>query len=79
MKHKDTIYSRCQATARLRPVFIVLTQHSNWFFTDTDDEQLQEITNGHMINTKCHPGHMRKPLCCKTSVEFDTYLESNKK
>ncbi|KAI5716344.1 hypothetical protein M8J76_004930 [Diaphorina citri] len=67
---------------RLPPIintWFQLAKNQTWFFTDTDDEQLQDITNGHMINTKCHSGHMRKPLCCKTSVEFDTYLESNKK
>ncbi|CAG0914758.1 unnamed protein product [Notodromas monacha] len=36
-------------------------------------------TGGHMINTKCQPSHNRKALCCKMSVEFDTFLDSGKK
>lgn len=37
------------------------------------------ILGGHLINTNCSMGHLRKALCCKMSVEFDTFLESGKK
>ncbi|KAJ9590162.1 hypothetical protein L9F63_016718, partial [Diploptera punctata] len=47
-----------------------------WFFTDSDDAEYQEKTNGHMINTNCSSSHNRKALCCKMSVEFDVFLES---
>ncbi|XP_026826014.1 fringe glycosyltransferase isoform X2 [Ooceraea biroi] len=50
-----------------------------WFFTDRDDPYFQNQTNGHMINTKCSSSHNRRALCCKMSVEFDTFLESGQK
>ncbi|XP_057325172.1 fringe glycosyltransferase [Microplitis mediator] len=50
-----------------------------WFFTDRDDPHFQNLTNGHMINTKCSSSHNRRALCCKMSVELDTFLESGKK
>lgn len=55
-----------------------LAKNQTWFFTDTDDVILQTKTNGHMVNTNCSPTHSRKALCCKMSVEFDTFLESDK-
>ncbi|XP_022910063.1 fringe glycosyltransferase isoform X2 [Onthophagus taurus] len=56
-----------------------LAKKQTWFFTDTDDEEFQRQTNGHMINTNCSSSHYRKALCCKMAVEFDTFLESNRK
>lgn len=56
-----------------------LAKNQTWFFTDSDDPELQKKTNGHMINTNCSSSHYRKALCCKMSVEFDTFLESDKK
>ncbi|XP_074102919.1 fringe glycosyltransferase isoform X1 [Cotesia typhae] len=50
-----------------------------WFFTDRDDPYFQNLTNGHMINTKCSSSHNRRALCCKMSVELDKFLESGKK
>ncbi|XP_072156618.1 fringe glycosyltransferase isoform X2 [Bemisia tabaci] len=35
--------------------------------------------DNHMINTNCSSSHGRKALCCKMSVEFDVFLESNEK
>lgn len=49
-----------------------------FFFTDGEDEEYQRRTGGHLINTNCTSSHNRKALCCKMSVEFDTFLESNK-
>lgn len=37
------------------------------------------VTDGHMINTNCSSSHNRKALCCKMSVEFDTFLGTDKK
>lgn len=37
------------------------------------------LSDGHLINTNCSMGHFRKALCCKMSVEYDTFLESGKK
>ncbi|GJQ75753.1 fng [Trypoxylus dichotomus] len=56
-----------------------LAKAQTWFFTDTNDPEFQKQTNGHMINTNCSSSHYRKALCCKMSVEFDTFLETDKK
>lgn len=56
-----------------------LAKDQTWFFTDSDDSEYQQKTNGHMINTNCSSSHNRKALCCKMSVEFDVFLESGKK
>lgn len=56
-----------------------LAKAQTWFFTDTDDTEFQRKTNGHMINTNCTSSHHRKALCCKMSVEFDTFINTNKK
>nr|AAO38754.1 fringe [Junonia coenia] len=56
-----------------------LAKEQTWFFTDIDNQQLQNQTNGHMVNTKCSASHQRKHLCCKMSVEYDHFLESGKK
>uniref|UniRef100_A0A1B6EG05 Fringe-like glycosyltransferase domain-containing protein n=1 Tax=Clastoptera arizonana TaxID=38151 RepID=A0A1B6EG05_9HEMI len=56
-----------------------LAKDQTWFFTDTNDEEFQQKTNGHMINTNCSSSHNRKALCCKMSVEFDSFIESGKK
>ncbi|XP_050503266.1 fringe glycosyltransferase [Diabrotica virgifera virgifera] len=56
-----------------------LARKQTWFFTDTDDLAFQMKTNGHMINTNCSASHSRKALCCKMSVEFDTFLKTDKK
>lgn len=37
------------------------------------------IPDGHMINTNCSSSHNRKALCCKMSVEFDTFIDTDKK
>ncbi|XP_017782254.1 PREDICTED: fringe glycosyltransferase-like, partial [Nicrophorus vespilloides] len=55
-----------------------LAKAQTWFFTDSEDPEFQKKTNGHMINTNCSSSHSRKALCCKMSVEFDTFIESNK-
>lgn len=68
--------------SRLRVILKTWFQQAKeqtWFFTDVEDEEFQKITNGHMINTNCSASHNRKALCCKMSVEFDTFLDSNKK
>ncbi|XP_076332187.1 fringe glycosyltransferase-like isoform X2 [Tachypleus tridentatus] len=50
-----------------------------FFFTDANDPDFQSRTGGHLINTNCSSSHNRKALCCKMSVEFDRFLESQKK
>ncbi|XP_022243438.1 fringe glycosyltransferase-like [Limulus polyphemus] len=68
--------------SRLDVIFrtwFILARDQTFFFTDGDDSFYQAKTNGHLINTNCSSSHNRKALCCKMSVEFDTFLESGKK
>ncbi|XP_034934809.1 fringe glycosyltransferase isoform X2 [Chelonus insularis] len=68
--------------SRLPAIIITWFQsakNQTWFFTDKDDQYFQNLTNGHMINTKCSSSHSRRALCCKMSVEFDRFLDSGKK
>lgn len=58
--------------------WFVAAGDQTFFFTDGEDEEYQRRTGGHLINTNCTSSHNRKALCCKMSVEFDTFLESNK-
>lgn len=59
--------------------WFTLAPQQIYFFTDTADAELSAKTGGHVINTNCSEGHAYRSLCCKTSVEFDTYLSSNKR
>ncbi|XP_076324697.1 fringe glycosyltransferase-like isoform X3 [Tachypleus tridentatus] len=68
--------------SRLDVIFrtwFIIARDQTFFFTDGDDSFYQAKTNGHLINTNCSSSHNRKALCCKMSVEFDTFLESGKK
>ncbi|XP_067011762.2 fringe glycosyltransferase [Anabrus simplex] len=56
-----------------------LAKRQTWFFTDSDDVELQQKTDGRMVNTKCPPSHSMNDLCCKMSVEFDTFVKSGNK
>ncbi|GIX84702.1 fringe glycosyltransferase [Caerostris darwini] len=59
--------------------WFVLAREQTYFFSDADDAAYSSKTRGHFINTNCSSSHNRKALCCKMSVEFDTFLESSKK
>ncbi|KAI9550352.1 fringe [Daphnia sinensis] len=59
--------------------WFTLAREQTWFFTDSDDEEYSEKTHNHLINTGCSASHNRMALCCKMAVEFDTFLESNKR
>nr|UZQ18782.1 Fringe [Doryteuthis pealeii] len=50
-----------------------------YFFTDTNDNELDKRTNNHMINTNCSAVHNRQALCCKMAQEYDTFMESKKR
>ncbi|KAJ6219378.1 hypothetical protein RDWZM_005190 [Blomia tropicalis] len=56
-----------------------LARNQTYFFTDADDPKYNTISGGHLINTNCSSSHNRKALCCKMSVEFDSFIASNKK
>jgi len=67
---------------RLAPIldtWWTLAKQQTWFFTDVDDEELQQRTNGHAINTNCSSSHRRDALCCKMAVEYDVFMDSGKK
>ncbi|XP_041362609.1 beta-1,3-N-acetylglucosaminyltransferase radical fringe-like isoform X2 [Gigantopelta aegis] len=34
---------------------------------------------GHLINTNCSSVHNRQALCCKMAIEYDSFIESNKR
>ncbi|XP_043958591.1 beta-1,3-N-acetylglucosaminyltransferase radical fringe [Gambusia affinis] len=50
-----------------------------YIFTDGDDRELQLKTGANIINTNCSAAHNRQALCCKMSVEYDKFIESQKK
>ncbi|XP_017287321.1 beta-1,3-N-acetylglucosaminyltransferase radical fringe [Kryptolebias marmoratus] len=50
-----------------------------YIFTDAEDKDLQLRTGAHIINTNCSAAHNRQALCCKMSVEYDKFIESQKK
>ncbi|CAL4166551.1 unnamed protein product, partial [Meganyctiphanes norvegica] len=50
-----------------------------WFFSDAEDEEYQNKTGGHLVNTKCSPTHHWRDLCCKMAQEIDLYFDSYKR
>ncbi|XP_014283170.1 fringe glycosyltransferase [Halyomorpha halys] len=76
---KTTVHYHQARLPIILKTWFQLAPEQIWFFTDADDEEFQKKTHGHMINTNCSSTHNRKALCCKMAVEFDTFLESNKK
>ncbi|XP_028263717.1 beta-1,3-N-acetylglucosaminyltransferase radical fringe [Parambassis ranga] len=48
-------------------------------FTDGEDRELRVRTGANIINTNCSAAHTRQALCCKMSVEYDKFIESQKK
>ncbi|XP_027883437.1 beta-1,3-N-acetylglucosaminyltransferase radical fringe [Xiphophorus couchianus] len=54
-------------------------KEQTYFFTDGDDRELQLKTGTNIINTNCSAAHNRQALCCKMSVEYDKFIESQKK
>lgn len=50
-----------------------------YIFTDGEDKELQLKTGTNLINTNCSAAHTRQALCCKMSVEYDKFIESQKK
>ena len=57
-----------------------LARDHTYFFTDGRDSNIEAKVNpGHLVVTQCGDSHSRQDLCCKMGVEFDAFLESNKK
>ncbi|KAL3967249.1 ubiquitin-protein ligase E3 A [Sarotherodon galilaeus] len=54
-------------------------KEQTFIFTDGDDKELQMRTGANIINTNCSAAHTRQALCCKMSVEYDKFIESQRK
>uniref|UniRef100_A0A3Q4IFB5 RFNG O-fucosylpeptide 3-beta-N-acetylglucosaminyltransferase n=1 Tax=Neolamprologus brichardi TaxID=32507 RepID=A0A3Q4IFB5_NEOBR len=54
-------------------------KEQTFIFTDGDDKELQTRTGANIINTNCSAAHTRQALCCKMSVEYDKFIESQRK
>ncbi|KAK7919515.1 hypothetical protein WMY93_010799 [Mugilogobius chulae] len=54
-------------------------KRQTYIFTDGEDKDLQLRTGTNLINTNCSAAHTRQALCCKMSVEYDKFIESQKK
>uniref|UniRef100_A0A3Q2NVI3 Beta-1,3-N-acetylglucosaminyltransferase n=1 Tax=Fundulus heteroclitus TaxID=8078 RepID=A0A3Q2NVI3_FUNHE len=54
-------------------------KEQTYIFTDGEDKELQVKTGANIINTNCSAAHNRQALCCKMSVEYDKFIESQKK
>ncbi|XP_075035644.1 beta-1,3-N-acetylglucosaminyltransferase lunatic fringe [Mixophyes fleayi] len=62
----------------LMDTWISRNKEQTYIFTDGADEELQQKT-GNVISTNCSAAHSRQALSCKMAVEYDTFIESNKK
>lgn len=54
-------------------------KEQTFIFTDGEDQELRLRTGVNIINTNCSAAHTRQALCCKMSVEYDKFIESQKK
>ncbi|KAF6735113.1 Beta-1,3-N-acetylglucosaminyltransferase radical fringe [Oryzias melastigma] len=54
-------------------------KEQTFIFTDGEDKDLQQRTGVNLINTNCSAAHTRQALCCKMSVEYDKFIESQRK
>ncbi|XP_045925128.1 beta-1,3-N-acetylglucosaminyltransferase radical fringe [Micropterus dolomieu] len=54
-------------------------KEQTYIFTDGEDKELRMRTGADIINTNCSAAHTRQALCCKMSVEYDKFIESQKK
>ncbi|KAM8837814.1 beta-1,3-N-acetylglucosaminyltransferase radical fringe isoform 1-T2 [Spinachia spinachia] len=54
-------------------------KEQTYIFTDGEDSELHRRTGVNLINTNCSAAHTRQALCCKMSVEYDKFIESQKK
>ncbi|KAM3859991.1 beta-1,3-N-acetylglucosaminyltransferase radical fringe [Diretmus argenteus] len=54
-------------------------KEQTYIFTDGEDKELRRRAGANIINTNCSAAHTRQALCCKMSVEYDKFIESQKK
>ncbi|KAM4025960.1 beta-1,3-N-acetylglucosaminyltransferase lunatic fringe [Anomaloglossus baeobatrachus] len=62
----------------LMDTWISRNKEQTYIFTDGEDEELQRQT-GNVVSTNCSAAHSRQALSCKMAVEYDKFIESNKK
>ncbi|KAM3592521.1 uncharacterized protein V6R79_020648 [Siganus canaliculatus] len=63
----------------LMQTWISQAKEQTYIFTDAEDNELRMRTGANIINTNCSAAHTRQALCCKMSVEYDKFIESQKK
>ncbi|KAM4623370.1 beta-1,3-N-acetylglucosaminyltransferase radical fringe [Polymixia lowei] len=54
-------------------------KEQTYIFTDGEDKELRRRAGANIINTNCSAAHTRQALCCKMSVEYDKFIESQKR
>ncbi|XP_063790700.1 beta-1,3-N-acetylglucosaminyltransferase lunatic fringe [Pseudophryne corroboree] len=62
----------------LMDTWISRNKEQTYIFTDGEDDELQKKTEN-VISTNCSAAHSRQALSCKMAVEYDTFIDSNKK
>ena len=54
--------------------------NQTYVFTDSEDQTLQTmLPTNHVINTNCSNQHTRTALCCKMALEYDIYMNTDKR
>lgn len=62
----------------LLQTWVSRAKDQTFIFTDGEDKDLRK-TGANIINTNCSAAHTRQALCCKMSVEYDKFIESQRK
>ncbi|XP_048221524.1 beta-1,3-N-acetylglucosaminyltransferase radical fringe [Perognathus longimembris pacificus] len=76
---KTTRRNHARRLRLLLRTWISRARRQTFIFTDGDDPELQLQAGGRVINTNCSAVRTRQALCCKMSVEYDTFIESGRK
>ncbi|XP_051530953.1 beta-1,3-N-acetylglucosaminyltransferase radical fringe-like [Myxocyprinus asiaticus] len=63
----------------LSQTWVSKAKEQTFIFTDGEDKELRQRAGLNIINTNCSAAHTRQALCCKMSVEYDKFIESQKK
>ncbi|XP_061565295.1 beta-1,3-N-acetylglucosaminyltransferase radical fringe-like isoform X2 [Cololabis saira] len=63
----------------LLQTWVSQAREQTFIFTDGEDADLRRRTGVQLINTNCSAAHNRQALCCKMSVEYDKFIQSQKK
>lgn len=64
----------------LLDTWVLSAINQTYVFTDSEDETLKKmLPTNHVINTNCSNGHTRTALCCKMALEYDIYMNTDKR